>query len=220
MSADLRERRVQGYESPRPDVQRLVPEDARSILELGCSTGALGAELKRRQGARVVGVEPWPAYARDAEQRLDRVFCGTAEEFLAAPSPPEAPFDCFIAADVLEHTAEPWEILKGVDALLAPGASVIISLPNVLYWPQFKRLIKSGAWPRDDEGIFDRTHLRWFTGNDARSLAQSAGFVVEEFCPIFWDGGRRDRLVTKALMSTPLGRFRPAQHVLRAHKPT
>ena len=51
------------YEGERPEVQELVPAGARRILDLGCAAGALGAALKRRGGAEVVGVELDPAYA-------------------------------------------------------------------------------------------------------------------------------------------------------------
>lgn len=53
----IRGRRWHGYETARPDVANHVPTSARRILELGCSTGALGAALKQRQPALVVGVE-------------------------------------------------------------------------------------------------------------------------------------------------------------------
>ncbi len=64
--AAQRERRAAGYESARADVQALVPPSARTILELGCAGGALGAAIKARQQAVVVGVELDPGYAREA----------------------------------------------------------------------------------------------------------------------------------------------------------
>ena len=63
-TAALRESRTVGDETARPDIQALVPASARTILDLGCSTGALGAALKARQGATVVGVELGEDYAR------------------------------------------------------------------------------------------------------------------------------------------------------------
>lgn len=131
----LRERRVQGYESARPEVQALVPMGARRILELGCSTGALGAALKARNGAFVCGVEVDPEYARQARDRLDRVVVSDAERFLRTVDPDEPPFDCLIGADVFEHLVDPWGALEHATELLAPGATVVVSLPNILYWP-------------------------------------------------------------------------------------
>lgn len=214
----VRERKKHGYESPRPDVERHVPRGARNILELGCSAGALGASIKRRQDAAVLGVEIDPSYARDAGARLDRVVCSSAEAFLAGPVPPEAPFDCLIAADVLEHLVNPWTVLSEAVALLEHEATVIVSLPNVLYWKALREVILRRRWPRKLEGTFDQTHLRWFAQADAVDLVRSAGLSVREVDPRFWTIGWRLRLAQR-LYATPLCSFLAAQHVIVARKP-
>ncbi len=99
-----------------------------------------------------------------------------AAAFAAGPPPPEAPFDCLIAADVLEHLADPWAVLRGVAAMLAPGATAVVSLPNVLFWGALARVVRGRSWPREDFGVFDRTHLRWFSTSDAVELLEQAGF--------------------------------------------
>jgi len=213
----LRATRGAGYETDRPDVQAHVPRSARSILDLGCSSGALGAALKRRQPVTVVGVEPILAYASDAAERLDRVVAVDIESFLRAPAPPEAPFDCLIAADVLEHLVDPWTVLSECANLLRQGGTAIISLPNVAYWHGLWRFIRDGRWPLDDQGVFDRTHLRWFTRDDALELLTQAGLrplVVE---PRYWASGWRSkwRLLAE---HTPLDRFLAAQYVISATK--
>ena len=65
-TSSLRARRAAGYEGDRADVQALVPRTARRVLELGCASGALGADLKARQQVEIVGVELDPHYAADA----------------------------------------------------------------------------------------------------------------------------------------------------------
>jgi hypothetical protein len=60
------------YENPRPDMQALVPRDARRILDLGSSSSALGAALKARHECEVVGVEMDPVYAEWARERPGR----------------------------------------------------------------------------------------------------------------------------------------------------
>ena len=136
-----RPRGLRGYESDRPDIQRHVPRDARRILELGCSSGALGAALKARQEVTVVGVEPSPRARRRRQcARLYRVFALDVEAFLSEPLPPEAPFDCLIAADILQHLVDPWSVLARTVDLLSPGATVVVSLPNVAYWRALLRV--------------------------------------------------------------------------------
>jgi trans-aconitate methyltransferase len=216
-AAALRASRTAGYESARPDIQAHVPVTARAILELGCSTGTLGAALKARQDALVVGVERDPDYARDAESRLDRIIVADAESFATGPAPPEAPFDCLIAADVLEHLVDPWSALRGASAMLAPGAAVVVSLPNVLFWAALLRVVRERRWPREDEGVFDRTHLRWFGEADAVELLEQAGLTGVRVHPRYWVEGAalRRRLW---LARTPLRPYLAPQHVLTAVK--
>ena len=214
----LRERRQHGYETARPDVQALIPVAAQNILELGCSSGSLGAAVKARNGARVLGVEIDPVYARRAEEQLDRVVVADIEAFLDDEQPNEAPFDCLLAADVLEHLTDPWGVLDRATALLAPGATVVISLPNVLHLPGLWRVIIGGRWPRDDVGIFDRTHLRWFTRRDAEDLLEGAGLQVTSVFPNYPGRGWRLSLM-KLLGHTLLQRFLPVQWIVVGVKP-
>lgn len=217
MIASVRSRGLRGYETERPDVQRHVPHDARRILELGCSTGALGGALKARQETIVVGVEPCAESAAEAEMRVDRVVALDAETFLRQTPPPEAPFDCLVAADVLEHLVDPWSVLARSVELLSTGATVVVSLPNVAYWRGLLRFVRGGRWPQDDEGVFDRTHLRWFTHDDAVELLHQAGLRVVDVEPRYWAAGM-GLLWRRVLAKTALHRFLPAQYVITAVK--
>jgi methionine biosynthesis protein MetW len=210
--ASLRLARREAYESARPDVQALVPRGARRILDLGCASGELGAALKRRQSAQVVGVEIDPDYARDAQERLDLVVCADVETALADAGA-LGRFDCVIAADVLEHLVDPWAALRLACAQLEPGGAAVVSLPNVQYAATFYRLLRDGRWPRDDAGPFDRTHLRWFTLRDARELLEQAGLVVDRVDPRYFFHGRA-LSAARFAGRTPLRGFLAGQYVL------
>ena len=171
-----REARAHAYENARPEVQALVPLGARRILDLGCASGALGAALKARQSCEVVGVESDPAYARDAAERLDRVEVGDLNLFEADLGR----FDCLIAADVLEHLVDPWSVLTRWAAALEPGARAVISLPNARHWELLREVAVRGTFPRRPAGIFDATHLRWFTLADVYGLCDAAGLTLEQ----------------------------------------
>ncbi len=210
-------RRAAGYETERPDVQRHIPRHVRRILDLGCCTGALGAALKRRQDAIVLGVEIDGEYAAQARTRLDRVVASDVEVFLEGSAPAEAPFDCLIAADVLEHLIDPWLALTRAVELLGPGATTVISLPNVACYQAIWRLLRSGRWPREAVGVFDATHLRWFTLDDGLDLLRQAGLRPTAVDPRYWGVGWRLRW-RQAVAKTPLHRFLPPQYILRAVK--
>lgn len=208
---ELRTARAAAYERARPEILDHVPLTARRVLDLGCATGTTGAALKDRQDVQVTGIEIEPEYAREAATRLDRVIEGD----VARPSADlEGPFDALIAADVLEHLTDPWTTLQTYTRLLAPGASAVVSLPNVAHWSTFAYLAR-GRWPRKPEGIFDATHLRWFTRRDALDLLTGAGLQPHTVVRRRWlltRGSRLDRLAPPVSLFT-------FQHVIAATYP-
>jgi len=161
-----------------------VPRGART-LDVGCATGYLAAELAAARGATVVGVEADAAAAAAAARVCERVVTGDVEtpegraELRAL-----APFDALVCGDVLEHLRDPWAALAFLAALLRPGGTAVLSVPNVAHWTGRRALLR-GHFPYAEHGLFDRTHLRFFTRAGARELAEGAGLrVVEErFAP-------------------------------------
>lgn len=221
ISDELRERRRGAYENPRPEVQALVPLTARRVLDLGCSSGVVGSALKERQDASVLGVEIDAGYAEQAARRLDRVLVDDVETVLERDAPELGTFDCLLAADVLEHLRDPWRTLRLGVELLEPSGLAVVSVPNVRYWETFFQLGVRGTWPRRDEGIFDRTHLHWFTLRDTRDLMTGAGLRVSVVAPQYrlkpsnWRTERQGRRFAK----TPLREFFVFQWVLAGVKP-
>ncbi len=185
------------------------------MLDLGCATGTTGEALKRRQPATVVGIELEPAYAREAAARLDEVITGDVE--LTAPT---GTFDVLIAADVLEHLKDPWTALRRYAALLEPGGTAVVSLPNVGHWSTYAHLAR-GSWPRRPEGIFDATHLRWFTLRDARELLLQAGLEPNRVVRRGWvltRGSRLDALAPPLLRVPGVRTLVTFQYILAARR--
>ena len=203
----LRDARAAAYERSRPEILEHVPLSARRVLDLGCATGATGKALKDRQPANVTGIEIEPDYAREAEKNLDRVIVGD----VAQPPKILGTYDTLIAADVLEHLVDPWAALRHYTDLLEPGATAVVSLPNVAHLSTHAYLLK-GTWPRKPEGIFDQTHLRWFTLRDAKQLLEQAGLRPQTVVKRRWLLHRGSRLDRYAPPLTPF----TFQHVIAA----
>lgn len=153
-----------------------IPKPKR-VLDVGCATGEVGRYLKDTTGARVEGVEMMPDMAEVASAQLDRVYGKTVEQFLASDEA-TGPYDAVILADVLEHTQDPWAILRQFAGMLSPEGRIVISLPNIRHWSTLYHLGVRGEWPYNDRGIFDRTHLRWFTHKNMVDLIQGAGLKI------------------------------------------
>jgi methionine biosynthesis protein MetW len=199
------------YENPRPELAARVPATARRVLDLGCASGALGAALKARQDCAVVGVERDAAYAERARERLDEVVTGDLEALALSEL---GPFDCVIAGDVLEHLVDPWRVLRDAAGLVEPGDAVVVSLPNVRYWETFWQLGFKGTWPKRSLGIFDRTHLRWFTLRDAYDLLDGAGCDVAHVDRLLRARPEGAQLTSPLLARLPGRTLLTFQHVL------
>ena len=171
-----------GYaDIPNPDLLDRIPLDARVVLDVGCGAGALGAEYKRRNPVcRVLGIEADPQSARIAATRLDQVVHGDVE---ADPMPfPGVAIDCIIYGDVLEHLRDPWRVLKQQARALSPRGVVLICMPNAEHWSFTERLLR-GTFEYEDQGLFDRTHLRWFNVETTRRALIEAGLVPYSAVP-------------------------------------
>jgi len=169
------------YEHARPELQALIPREARRVLDVGCGAGALGAALKRRGAVEVVGVEADHEAAEAAKTILDRVHLGDVEA-LELPYGPGT-FDCVILADILEHLRDPWGLLRRLVPLLRARGRLIASLPNVRHWSVVRGLLE-GEWTYLPAGILDRGHLRFFTLASGRTLLEAAGLAVVEVHPV------------------------------------
>jgi len=146
------------------------------VLDVGCASGYL-AERYAARGCRVFGIESDAANAERARRFCENVVVGDIENANDRAELP-GPFDFVVFGDVLEHLRDPWAVLAATRALLADDARVIASIPNIAHW-RARREIALGRFPYAESGLFDKTHLRFFTLASARALAQTAGYEIE-----------------------------------------
>jgi SAM-dependent methyltransferase len=162
-------------DTPNTALLERIPLDAQTVLDVGCATGALGVEFKRRSPAcRYLGIDSDPQAARIAAERLDAVATVDVE---AEPLPfGPGPFDCIVYGDVLEHLRDPWALLRRHAGALSADGVVLICMPNAEHWSFAERLLR-GTWDYEPIGLFDRTHLRWFTGESLYRALCAAGLA-------------------------------------------
>jgi glycosyltransferase involved in cell wall biosynthesis len=142
------------------------------VLDLGCSDGVVAEQL-RAAGHHVTGVD---LIAHEGvKERVDRFV--EADLDLGIPPQVEGPFDVVVAADVLEHVRRPDRILDQIRPLLAPGGSVVTSVPNFGHWYPRAR-VALGRFDYDRRGILDRDHIRFFTRASFERLVTGTGFRV------------------------------------------
>jgi len=78
----------------------------------------------------------------------------------------------------LEHLNNPLQVLKELKELLKSNGKIIISLPNIAHIELFIQIYIKGTWPKNERGIFDKTHLRWFTRKDVFELITASGLKL------------------------------------------
>ncbi len=209
-----------------PELLDKIPLAAKTILDVGCAQGALGADyLRRNPACRVLGIEMDEAAAAHARQRLSEVFVGDVEK---TPMPFEVPdgIDCIVYGDVLEHLTDPWAVLKEHAKYLSPQGTVLVCMPNVEHW-SFAAKLLTGSFDYEDQGLLDRTHLRWFTPRTMARALTEAGLVLADAAPrpIATDKAEQfTALLTPALQALGvdpqeyLNRSIPLQVIWRARK--
>ncbi|MGH2933042.1 MAG: methyltransferase domain-containing protein [Gaiellaceae bacterium] len=145
------------------------------VLDLGCGSGLVAAELRER-GHVVVGVDAAPEPGTEA--RLDKLVVADLDAGLPAEAAAEGPFDTVIAADVLEHLRAPDQLLRELHDVCTTEAVLVASVPNISHWYPRMR-IGLGRFDYDHRGILDATHMRFFTWRSFARLAYRAGWRAE-----------------------------------------
>ncbi len=170
------------FDDYNPDLLPLIPPDARVILEVGCGTGRL-CEAYRRMNPKVEwrGIEKNRTAATQAHDSGIEIVAEDAETcpIYDIGRLGEGSTNCLIFGDVLEHLHDPWATLKNLARLVKPGGQVLASIPNVGHYSLILSLLH-GQWTYQDDGLLDRTHLRFFTLGSIKEMFAQAGLQVFE----------------------------------------
>lgn len=183
------------YSHARESLLDMARGRPRSVLDIGCAGGTSLRWFGRRGSDRLTGIELREDVAlRAAEDASLEIHVGTLDSALLAGM--AGGFDLIVASFVLEHVADPWTTLERIQSLLAPLGQFIGSVPNVRHISVTVPLMLKGRWDHTDEGVLDRTHLRYFTKRNTAEMLGQAGFSVDAIVPEF--GGRKSKLLQRA----------------------
>lgn len=172
------------YTGLRLDILKYVVGKNNVVLDVGCATGTNGRYMLENKLATIVyGIEFQKEMAIEAAKSITKIFQGNLDniEFRKVILTESPQFDYILFGDILEHLNDPENVLKELTKNLKPGGKVIISLPNVAHIELFVQVYIKGTWPKNQRGIFDRTHLRWFTRKDAFLMVENCSLKVIKY---------------------------------------
>jgi 2-polyprenyl-3-methyl-5-hydroxy-6-metoxy-1,4-benzoquinol methylase len=157
------------YSSHGRILQMLEHRPPQRILDVGCGPGWLANAL-RVSGHEVTGVDVAEEFG--VHERMERFV--RADLSAGLPDELDGDYDVVVAADIVEHLADPSTLLHDMADRVRPGGSVIASVPNIGHWYPRARFT-AGRFDYDQRGILDSTHLRFFTRRSFLRLAAEAG---------------------------------------------
>jgi SAM-dependent methyltransferase len=213
------------HQAHNADLLKFMPTNARRVVEVGCSSGALAREYRKlNPGVHYIGIELVPAYAELARAHCDEVMALDIEAVDEQVLRSELAADCWVFGDVLEHLKDPWLLLRKIRAAMGETGYVVTCIPNMQHWSVQARL-SFGNVRYEDAGLFDRTHLRWFSRVTMLEMFTQSGFRVEDGMARIFDEPQREAFlpIIKAMASaaqadanTAVQDALPLQYVLRA----
>jgi len=161
------------YSSHSLLLDRLTPDGPQQrLLDVGGGEGYLSCLLHERGFAVTCLAAPGtlsdgiPAAVQTLEMDLDFELNDLGS------------FRYIVCGDVIEHVRNPDRLLGWLRGMLEPGGRLVASLPNSGHF-YFRANVLLGRFPADDRGLFDRTHLHFYTWDGWRNLFRRNGFEIE-----------------------------------------
>lgn len=142
------------------------------MLDIGAGSGVMGSELKLLGFGEISAVEIDERARNHIHSKYKKVTASLSEY-------QGQKFDLILLLDVLEHTSDPHGFLKEISSLLAPGGTLLISVPNIAHWSiRFSLLF--GFFHYTERGILDKTHLQFFTRSRFHRVIALSGLSIEK----------------------------------------
>lgn len=195
------------HSNPRHDVISLIPNKTiRYILEVGGGDfNTLDILVKQFNS------EGWGVDQRQPDNSNHKILVGSFESDDINEKLPKNYFDLVMANDVIEHLHDSELFFKRTYEKLNSSGLLLISVPNIRQVRTYYNLIVKGSFLREDAGLFDKTHLRWFCKSDVLSLAANAGYKLINYKSV-------GRLVPDFLNKTSFSEFLALQNIFLFEK--
>lgn len=149
------------------------------ILDIGCSIGLLGEAIKKRLACQFYGADLSGPAVNLAKKVLDDAWQFNLENDLAGwpGALRQKEYDAIVISEVLEHLFEPENLLVKLRGLAKPGKSIIITVPNILFWKNRLKIF-FGHFDYTKQGIMDQGHIHFFSWSSFNKMIERAGYQI------------------------------------------
>lgn len=172
------------------------PAASGRVLDLGCIDERHPERIARSLHARLKAANP-AVVGADLDREAIAAVGALGFEVLHGDAQADdfgGPFDCVVAAELIEHLDDPGRFLDNVARHLAPGGRLLLTTPNPFYFGQWSKILRHGRPQVHAE------HRTWFSPETLEVLLRSRGFRIADFA---WLAARSGPL------RRPLARWRP-----------
>lgn len=206
-------KRFSYYGSEKSRIHPHISQGPNVILDMGCGTGQLGRKLIESDKAKeLVGVDIYKPAIDEAAKYYHRIHHGDIE---LLDLKYKKYFDYVICGDVIEHLRDPWSMMEKIYGWLKDEGHIVVTIPNIRYWPVLKGLIFSGKWEYVEAGVLDKTHLRFFTKKTFFTMLENANYKINHYEMIIY--GRKKNIINKMTFGL-FKEFLGGQILVSAHK--
>ncbi len=115
------------YDKPSNELLEMIPDDAESVLSIGCGRGDLEVKLKER-GASVTAIPMDTVIGAAAQRRGINVVYGTWDECIKRLE--DQKFGCIFIKDLLHLQQNPGQLLEQCSGFVAKDGVLVVAGPN------------------------------------------------------------------------------------------
>jgi 2-polyprenyl-3-methyl-5-hydroxy-6-metoxy-1,4-benzoquinol methylase len=155
----------------------LIPDAAR-VLEIGPGGGHM-TEALAKKSCDVTALELDPEHAEYGRRFCRRLIVGNVEGEECWKELAPQSFDAILLGDVCEHLRDPGAVLRRLKPYLAPGGSIVLSIPNLAH-ASVRLSLLDGRFEYRRTGLLDRTHISFFTADSILQMCRESGLAVRD----------------------------------------
>jgi 2-polyprenyl-3-methyl-5-hydroxy-6-metoxy-1,4-benzoquinol methylase len=182
------------YEPITEQLASLIPSAARSVLSVGCGSGAIERWLVKK-GLRVAAIPLDPVIASGAAADGVEVFYEDLDEVELND---KEPFDCILCSNILHLAPKPEKLLSVFHKFMHRNSTLIIQSPNMMSLRALRRHAREVARLAKGRG-FQSVGAHFSSLQTVRNWCTSAGFQTEQEVSILAADGRGSLGITPAV---------------------